>query len=216
MVKSLISYNLAFSDILNYPLCAFLKGGGWRGWSGSAADQQEVSALSDLTATGTAHVPRRWEHHQRFEGGGAEPVLPKRSRSCAKPMWIWVPFSQRVTEEPSIPGRGEYESFLWGFFPPPQYFYCAWSIIIIFSQLYHEETDDTTQAASSHWEEFVRLTRLYQFARNVRALLHTYHYNQIFLTEFHGAYNKFTGCSLDPRFCGYTSVDELLSAIPQV
>uniref|UniRef100_A0A3P9BU42 Meiosis regulator and mRNA stability factor 1 n=1 Tax=Maylandia zebra TaxID=106582 RepID=A0A3P9BU42_9CICH len=70
--------------------------------------------------------------------------------------------------------------------------------------------------ASSHWEEFVRLTRLYQFARNVRALLHTYHYNQIFLTEFHGAYNKFTGCSLDPRFCGYTSVDELLSAIPQV
>nr|XP_012773686.2 meiosis regulator and mRNA stability factor 1 isoform X3 [Maylandia zebra] len=83
-------------------------------------------------------------------------------------------------------------------------------------ELYHEETDDTTQAASSHWEEFVRLTRLYQFARNVRALLHTYHYNQIFLTEFHGAYNKFTGCSLDPRFCGYTSVDELLSAIPQV
>uniref|UniRef100_A0A3P9BU63 Meiosis regulator and mRNA stability factor 1 n=1 Tax=Maylandia zebra TaxID=106582 RepID=A0A3P9BU63_9CICH len=64
--------------------------------------------------------------------------------------------------------------------------------------------------------KFVRLTRLYQFARNVRALLHTYHYNQIFLTEFHGAYNKFTGCSLDPRFCGYTSVDELLSAIPQV
>lgn len=83
-------------------------------------------------------------------------------------------------------------------------------------ELYHEETDDATQAASSHGEEFVRLTRLYQFARNVRALLHTYHYNQIFLTEFQGAYNKFTGCSLDPRFCGYTSVDELLSAIPQV
>uniref|UniRef100_A0A669E958 Meiosis regulator and mRNA stability factor 1 n=1 Tax=Oreochromis niloticus TaxID=8128 RepID=A0A669E958_ORENI len=70
--------------------------------------------------------------------------------------------------------------------------------------------------ASSHGEEFVRLTRLYQFARNVRALLHTYHYNQIFLTEFQGAYNKFTGCSLDPRVCGYTSIDELLSAIPQV
>ncbi|CAI5679308.1 unnamed protein product [Oreochromis niloticus] len=83
-------------------------------------------------------------------------------------------------------------------------------------ELYHEETDDTTQAASSHGEEFVRLTRLYQFARNVRALLHTYHYNQIFLTEFQGAYNKFTGCSLDPRVCGYTSIDELLSAIPQV
>uniref|UniRef100_A0A669BB17 Meiosis regulator and mRNA stability factor 1 n=1 Tax=Oreochromis niloticus TaxID=8128 RepID=A0A669BB17_ORENI len=64
--------------------------------------------------------------------------------------------------------------------------------------------------------KFVRLTRLYQFARNVRALLHTYHYNQIFLTEFQGAYNKFTGCSLDPRVCGYTSIDELLSAIPQV
>uniref|UniRef100_A0A8D3BJU7 Meiosis regulator and mRNA stability factor 1 n=1 Tax=Scophthalmus maximus TaxID=52904 RepID=A0A8D3BJU7_SCOMX len=65
-------------------------------------------------------------------------------------------------------------------------------------------------------EEWVRLTRLYQFARNIRALLHTYHYNQIFLTEFQGAYNKFTGCSLEPRRYGYASNDELLSAIPQV
>uniref|UniRef100_A0A8D0DGU5 Meiosis regulator and mRNA stability factor 1 n=1 Tax=Sander lucioperca TaxID=283035 RepID=A0A8D0DGU5_SANLU len=65
-------------------------------------------------------------------------------------------------------------------------------------------------------QEWVRLTRLYQFARNVRGLLHTYHYNQIFLTEFQGAYNKFTGCSLEPRSYGYTSTDELLSAIPQV
>uniref|UniRef100_A0A3Q2PN41 Meiosis regulator and mRNA stability factor 1 n=1 Tax=Fundulus heteroclitus TaxID=8078 RepID=A0A3Q2PN41_FUNHE len=64
--------------------------------------------------------------------------------------------------------------------------------------------------------EWVRLTRLYQFAGNVRALLHTYHYNQIFLTEFLGAYSKFTGCSLDPRFYGYVTTDELLSAIPQV
>uniref|UniRef100_A0A3B5LZ26 Meiosis regulator and mRNA stability factor 1 n=1 Tax=Xiphophorus couchianus TaxID=32473 RepID=A0A3B5LZ26_9TELE len=60
------------------------------------------------------------------------------------------------------------------------------------------------------------LTRLYQFACNVRALLHTYHYNQIFLTEFQGAYSKFTGCSLEPRFYGYMSTDDLLSAIPQV
>uniref|UniRef100_A0A8C4NRZ7 Meiosis regulator and mRNA stability factor 1 n=1 Tax=Dicentrarchus labrax TaxID=13489 RepID=A0A8C4NRZ7_DICLA len=65
-------------------------------------------------------------------------------------------------------------------------------------------------------EEWVRLTRLYQFARNMRALLHTYHYNQIFLTEFQGAYNKFTGCSLEPRSYGYINTDELLSAIPQV
>uniref|UniRef100_A0A8C4HIZ2 Meiosis regulator and mRNA stability factor 1 n=1 Tax=Dicentrarchus labrax TaxID=13489 RepID=A0A8C4HIZ2_DICLA len=64
--------------------------------------------------------------------------------------------------------------------------------------------------------EWVRLTRLYQFARNMRALLHTYHYNQIFLTEFQGAYNKFTGCSLEPRSYGYINTDELLSAIPQV
>ena len=62
----------------------------------------------------------------------------------------------------------------------------------------------------------MRLTRLYQFARNVRALLHTYHYNQIFLTEFQGAYNKFTGCSLEPRSFGYSGTDELLSAVPQV
>lgn len=86
-------------------------------------------------------------------------------------------------------------------------------------ELYHDESDDSSKAgsaASGRGEEWVRLTRLYQFARNVRALLHTYHYNQIFLTEFQGAYNKFTSCSLEPRSYGYTSVDELLSAIPQV
>ncbi|XP_028452435.1 meiosis regulator and mRNA stability factor 1 isoform X4 [Perca flavescens] len=86
-------------------------------------------------------------------------------------------------------------------------------------ELYSEESDDNNKAgntASGVDEEWVRLTRLYQFARNVRGLLHTYHYNQIFLTEFQGAYNKFTGCSLEPRSYGYTSTDELLSAIPQV
>lgn len=86
-------------------------------------------------------------------------------------------------------------------------------------ELYHEESDDHSKAgnaASGQTEEWVRLTRLYQFARNVRALLHTYHYNQIFLTEFQGAYNKFTGCSLESRSYGYTNTDELLSAIPQV
>uniref|UniRef100_A0A8C8EQN2 Meiosis regulator and mRNA stability factor 1 n=1 Tax=Oncorhynchus tshawytscha TaxID=74940 RepID=A0A8C8EQN2_ONCTS len=65
-------------------------------------------------------------------------------------------------------------------------------------------------------EERVRLTRLYQFARRVRALLHTYHYHQIFLTEFPGAYAKFTGHGLQPRSYGYGSVDDLLNAIPQV
>ncbi|XP_038570176.1 meiosis regulator and mRNA stability factor 1 isoform X3 [Micropterus salmoides] len=86
-------------------------------------------------------------------------------------------------------------------------------------ELYHEESDDDSKAGNSangRAEEWVRLTRLYQFARNVRALLHTYHYNQIFLTEFQGAYNKFTGYSLEPRSYGYISTDELLSAIPQV
>lgn len=85
------------------------------------------------------------------------------------------------------------------------------SYFFAFSQLYREESDE-----SDHGYEWVRLTRLYQFARNVRALLHTYHYNQIFLTEFLGAYNKFVGCSLEPRSYGYICTDELLSAIPQV
>ncbi|XP_068506784.1 meiosis regulator and mRNA stability factor 1 isoform X2 [Syngnathus scovelli] len=86
-------------------------------------------------------------------------------------------------------------------------------------ELYWEEPDSSIQdasATSSAGEEWVRLTRLYQFARNVRALLHTYHYNQIFLSEFQGAYKKFTGCGLESRSYGYTSTDELLSAIPQV
>uniref|UniRef100_A0AAY5EWK0 Meiosis regulator and mRNA stability factor 1 n=1 Tax=Electrophorus electricus TaxID=8005 RepID=A0AAY5EWK0_ELEEL len=65
-------------------------------------------------------------------------------------------------------------------------------------------------------EERVRLTRLYQFARDVRALLHTYHYNQIFLTEFWGAFSKYTGCEFQPRDYGYATLDELLAAVPQV
>nr|XP_057944935.1 meiosis regulator and mRNA stability factor 1 isoform X3 [Doryrhamphus excisus] len=85
-------------------------------------------------------------------------------------------------------------------------------------ELYREECDgvQATRAASEPGEEWVRLTRLYQFARNVRALLHTYHYNQIFLSEFQGAYAKFTGHSLEARYYGYTNTDELLSSIPQV
>ncbi|XP_033949112.1 meiosis regulator and mRNA stability factor 1 isoform X1 [Pseudochaenichthys georgianus] len=84
-------------------------------------------------------------------------------------------------------------------------------------ELYIEESDDADQAPSGVCgEERVRLTRLYQLARNVRSLLHTYHYNQIFLTEFQGAYNKFTGHILEPRSYGYMGIDELLSAIPQV
>ncbi|XP_057194060.1 meiosis regulator and mRNA stability factor 1 isoform X1 [Triplophysa rosa] len=65
-------------------------------------------------------------------------------------------------------------------------------------------------------EEHVRLTRLYQFARSVRALLHTYHYNQIFLSEFWGAFCKYTGREFNPQTCGYKTLDELLAAIPQV
>ncbi|XP_074540199.1 meiosis regulator and mRNA stability factor 1 isoform X2 [Halichoeres trimaculatus] len=83
-------------------------------------------------------------------------------------------------------------------------------------ELYTEDSDESSTAASGRGEEWVRLTRLYLFARNVRALLNTYHYNQIFLTEFHGAYCKFTGYSLEPRSYGYISTDELLGAIPQV
>ncbi|TNN57990.1 Meiosis arrest female protein 1 [Liparis tanakae] len=85
-------------------------------------------------------------------------------------------------------------------------------------ELYHEEQDDdgTSGNACGCGDEWVRLTRLYQFARSVRALLHTYHYTQIFLTEFQGAYNKFTGRGLEPRSYGYASTDELLGAIPQV
>ncbi|XP_056607322.1 meiosis regulator and mRNA stability factor 1 isoform X2 [Triplophysa dalaica] len=64
--------------------------------------------------------------------------------------------------------------------------------------------------------ERVRLTRLYQFARSVRELLHTYHYNQIFLSEFWGAFCKYTGREFNPQTYGYKTLDELLAAIPQV
>ncbi|XP_053355515.1 meiosis regulator and mRNA stability factor 1 isoform X2 [Clarias gariepinus] len=79
-------------------------------------------------------------------------------------------------------------------------------------ELFEEEEEEE----GNKTKEQVRLTRLYQFARKVRALLHTYHYNQIFLTEFWGAFSKYTGQEFQPRDYGYSSLDELLTAIPQV
>ncbi|XP_060696417.1 meiosis regulator and mRNA stability factor 1 isoform X3 [Hemiscyllium ocellatum] len=70
-------------------------------------------------------------------------------------------------------------------------------------------TDDTGK-------EYVKLTKVYQFAKNVRALLHTYHYQQIFLTEFPSTYHKYTGEVLQPKVYGYSSIEDLLIAIPQV
>ncbi|XP_016879395.1 meiosis regulator and mRNA stability factor 1 isoform X14 [Homo sapiens] len=65
-------------------------------------------------------------------------------------------------------------------------------------------------------EECVKLTSLYLFAKNVRSLLHTYHYQQIFLHEFSMAYTKYVGETLQPKTYGHSSVEELLGAIPQV
>lgn len=65
-------------------------------------------------------------------------------------------------------------------------------------------------------EECVQLTSLYLFAKNVRSLLHTYHYQQLFLHEFSVAYSKYVGEALQPKAYGYGSVEELLGAIPQV
>lgn len=100
---------------------------------------------------------------------------------------------------------------------PPSHKVCPPLVFLITSllsppQLFYGEGEEEGERG----EERVRLTRLYQFARRVRALLHTYHYHQIFLTEFPGAYAKFTGHGLQPRSYGYGSVDDLLNAIPQV
>ncbi|XP_005143455.2 meiosis regulator and mRNA stability factor 1 isoform X1 [Melopsittacus undulatus] len=65
-------------------------------------------------------------------------------------------------------------------------------------------------------EEYVKLTNLYVFAKNVRSLLHTYHYQQIFLHEFPVAYSKYTGEALQPQAYGCNNLEELLGAIPQV
>ncbi|KAM8933472.1 meiosis regulator and mRNA stability factor 1 isoform 2-T2 [Pelodytes ibericus] len=65
-------------------------------------------------------------------------------------------------------------------------------------------------------EDFVQLTSLYVFAKNVRSLLHTYHYQQIFLHEFPTAYSKYIGEVLQPKQYGYSSLEEILGAIPQV
>ncbi|XP_020727878.2 meiosis regulator and mRNA stability factor 1 isoform X4 [Odocoileus virginianus] len=65
-------------------------------------------------------------------------------------------------------------------------------------------------------EECVKLTSLYLFAKNVRSLLHTYHYQQLFLHEFSMAYTKYVGEALQPKTYGFGSVEELLGAIPQV
>lgn len=81
-------------------------------------------------------------------------------------------------------------------------------------QLYEVEVEE--EDAEVGGRERVRLTRLYQFARSVRALLHTYHYHQIFLSEFPTAFAKYTGVNLQSRAYGYATLDELLAAIPQV
>ncbi|XP_012867082.1 PREDICTED: meiosis arrest female protein 1 isoform X2 [Dipodomys ordii] len=65
-------------------------------------------------------------------------------------------------------------------------------------------------------EEYVKLTSLYLFAKNVRSLLHTYHYQQICLHDFAVAYAKYVGETLQPKTYGFSSVEELLGAIPQV
>ncbi|XP_078200780.1 meiosis regulator and mRNA stability factor 1 isoform X9 [Callithrix jacchus] len=70
--------------------------------------------------------------------------------------------------------------------------------------------------ANDKTEECVKLTSLYLFAKNVRSLLHTYHYQQIFLHEFSMAYTKYVGETLQPKTYGHSSVEELLGAIPQV
>ncbi|XP_060116907.1 meiosis regulator and mRNA stability factor 1 isoform X1 [Heteronotia binoei] len=64
--------------------------------------------------------------------------------------------------------------------------------------------------------EYVKLKELYVFAKKVRCLLHTYHYQQIFLHEFSTAYTKYAGEMLHPKAYGYNSVEELLGAIPSV
>ncbi|XP_007422060.1 meiosis regulator and mRNA stability factor 1 isoform X1 [Python bivittatus] len=64
--------------------------------------------------------------------------------------------------------------------------------------------------------EYVKLTDLYVFAKKVRLLLHTYHYQQIFLHEFSTAYSKYTGEALHPKTYGYSNIEELLGAIPSV
>ncbi|XP_044160452.1 meiosis regulator and mRNA stability factor 1 [Bufo gargarizans] len=65
-------------------------------------------------------------------------------------------------------------------------------------------------------EDCLQLTSLYLFAKNVRSLLHTYHYQQIFLHEFSTAYSKYVGEGLQPKQYGFNSLEELLGAIPQV
>ncbi|XP_056392845.1 meiosis regulator and mRNA stability factor 1 isoform X2 [Hyla sarda] len=65
-------------------------------------------------------------------------------------------------------------------------------------------------------EDCLQLTSLYLFAKNVRSLLHTYHYQQIFLHEFSSAYSKYVGEVLQSKQYGYNSLEELLGAIPQV
>ncbi|XP_069839793.1 meiosis regulator and mRNA stability factor 1 isoform X2 [Dendropsophus ebraccatus] len=65
-------------------------------------------------------------------------------------------------------------------------------------------------------EDCLQLTSLYLFAKNVHSLLHTYHYQQIFLHEFPTAYSKYVGEILQPKHYGYNSLEELLGAIPQV
>ncbi len=130
------------------------QGGGWLRGSGSAADQQEVFALTDLPAAGSAHVPRGGECHQGPQSGSAEQTIPVCAWSPAQPLWIWVPLPQRVAQEPALPCRGELKlEFIFWKLPQALVYLsrrgrgdCAWSFF--FHSCTKKKATTTTMAAT--------------------------------------------------------------------
>ncbi|XP_072466408.1 meiosis regulator and mRNA stability factor 1 isoform X2 [Notamacropus eugenii] len=108
--------------------------------------------------------------------------------------------------------KRHYETTYSAFLNPCEYGFMTLSELLrslpYLVEVFTTDTDTT--------EEYVKLTSLYLFAKNVRSLLHTYHYQQIFLHEFPVAYTKYIGEVLQPKTYGYSSLEELLGSIPQV
>ncbi|XP_054990714.1 meiosis regulator and mRNA stability factor 1 isoform X2 [Sorex araneus] len=145
------------------------------------------------------------------EAGKQVQLISRKSLRALTAQLLVLLMSREGDSAPSVRElRGQYEAAHGAPLNPCEYgFLSLAELLRSLPYLVEVFTDDRA-------EECVRLTSLYVFAKNVRALLQTYHYQQLFLHEFPTAYAKYAGEALLPQAYGHGSVEELLGAIPQV
>uniref|UniRef100_UPI00358E07D9 meiosis regulator and mRNA stability factor 1 isoform X2 n=1 Tax=Myxine glutinosa TaxID=7769 RepID=UPI00358E07D9 len=172
--------------------------------------------LSDYDASSLSELLSRIDHIVKIEEGEEVRMVVLRSRKPLRQLSRQILLL--LSEEPGKPGKPVLLTRLkqlyeqtWGRTIDPKEFGFS-SLAETCKTMRHEIKvlyEDKVPTA-------VQLTPLFQFASRVRALLQTYHGQQLFLTEFPAAFEKFTGNAPVPTKYGYTSMDKLLLAISEV